>query len=126
MVFVSSEKNIFEATKVSLVLVLTYLIHFLSATTSDYQNGLIDILSPINGSIVLDDGTIIEYVVSQRAQPQWNVNLYLNMRLAFKGSERTLKVSVPGLLMGHHILQAFMTDENDQQVSAQVHPFGWI
>ena len=94
----------------------------LSKSTLDPTDHLVEVTSPANNSLVLDDSTALEYLVSDRAPAHWQVNIYLNTIHAFKGSERSMRVLVPGMQQGRHILQIFMTDEHDQRVSAEVPP----
>ncbi len=94
----------------------------LSKSTLDPNDHLIKIISPANNSLVLDDSTAIEYIISDRAPAHWEVNIYINTIHAFKGSQRSMRVHVPGMQQGHHVLQIFMTDERDQRVSAEVPP----
>ncbi len=106
-----------EPNFVILYLSLSFL---LLSTSNESEQHLIQIISPMNGSVFLDDRTAIEYRVSQSAPAHWNVNLFINTRLALKSSDRAMKATVPGLQAGNHMVEAFMTDENDQQTSAKV------
>ena len=81
---------------------------------------VIQFTSPVNNSLIVDDGTVIEFRVAPSVPEHWQINLYINNRLALKSLDKALKVSVPGLVMGNHIIQAYMTDEDDRRVSQEV------